>query len=268
MDSGIFKIHPCCSAEAHFKVGRIHLPVASKCNIACNYCDRKTGLHHCYRPSVASRILTPLEAYELITSYAEEKWLKVVGIAGPGEPLFNPETFETLELVREADEEIILCICTNGLLLPDYAAKLAKLGVKVVTITINAVEVEIAMEIYAYVRYKGKKLSGFEASKLLLSKQLEGIEKALQMNMLVRVNSILIPMVNDKHMIEVARAIAIKGANIQNIMPLIPLAKFKALRPPTFAEIQDIRKKCEHFLPQFKHCKQCPADAIGIPGLE
>jgi nitrogen fixation protein NifB len=249
-------------------VGRIHLPVASKCNIACNYCNRKIGIDHCYRPSIASRILAPREAYELLSSYSKKKWLKVAGIAGPGEPLFNSETFETLKLAHKAKEELILCICTNGLLLPDYATRLAELGVKVVTITINAVQAEIAMKIYTYVKYRGRKLFGIEASKLLISKQLEGIEKASQMNMLVRVNSILIPTLNDKHMIEVAKAVADRGANIQNIMPLIPLAKFKALRSPSLWEIQRVREKCEHFLPQFKHCKQCRADSIGIPGLE
>lgn len=267
LDCAIFNNHPCFSPEAHFKLGRIHLPVALKCNISCNYCDRKLDFHS-YRPSIASRILKPQEARELINSYVDKKWLKVVGIAGPGEPLFNPETFETLELVREVNEELILCICTNGLLLADYAAELAKLGVKVVTVTVNAVEIEIAMKIYAHVEYKGERLYGFKASELLISKQLEGIEKALQMKMLVKVNSILIPSINDKHMVEVARATASRGAYIQNIMPLIPLARFKDFSPPEFAEIEDIRKKCEYFIPQFKHCRQCRADSIGIPGLE
>ncbi|MBU7027303.1 MAG: hypothetical protein HXS48_10220, partial [Theionarchaea archaeon] len=46
-----------------------------------------------------------------------------------------------------------------------------------------------------------------------------------------------------------------------------PLGEFSGLRPPTCEEIQLVRKKCEHILPQFRLCKQCRADAVGVPGL-
>ncbi len=41
---------------------------------------------------------------------------------------------------------------------------------------------------------------------------------------------------------------------------------FKDLRPPTCEEISGARAKAEKYLPQFKLCKQCRADAVGIPG--
>lgn len=273
MNSAILQSHPCCSPEAHFRAGRLHLPVARKCNISCNYCDRRIGIamsnqSHSYRPSVASTILTPQQALELVSNHEEQKWLKVAGIAGPGEPLFNRETFETLELLHKAYEELMLCVCTNGLLLPDCAEELAELGVKVITITINAVDERIAGKIYTFVEYEGKRLHGLEASRLLLSKQLGGIESALHANMLVKINSILVPGINDRHMVEVAREVSKRGAHIQNITPLIPLAGFKALRSPALQEIQSIRDTCEQFLPQFRHCRQCRADSIGIPGRE
>ncbi len=269
MSSALLYSHPCLSAIAHFREGRLHLPVAPECNIGCNYCDRKVGInHHSYRPSLASKILSPQQALEGISKHMDKKWLKVVGISGPGEPLFNNETFETLELLNQARGDFTLCICTNGLLLPAYAVKLKKLGVKVITITINAVDEQIARRIYSFVKYERKRLAGIEASRLLVSKQLEGIERALEEKMLVKINSILIPGVNDRHIIEVAKAAAARGAHIQNITPLIPLAGFKAARPPEIDEIQSARSACERYLPQFRHCRQCRADSIGIPGLE
>jgi len=33
--------HPCFNEKAHFSTARIHLPVAPKCNIQCNFCNRK-----------------------------------------------------------------------------------------------------------------------------------------------------------------------------------------------------------------------------------
>ncbi|NEX14978.1 MAG: nitrogen fixation protein NifB, partial [Prosthecochloris sp.] len=33
--------HPCFNDASRHSFGRIHLPVAPKCNIQCNYCNRK-----------------------------------------------------------------------------------------------------------------------------------------------------------------------------------------------------------------------------------
>lgn len=44
--------HPCFSHEAHFKYGRVHLPVAPKCNINCAYCERALNKDE-DRPGVA-----------------------------------------------------------------------------------------------------------------------------------------------------------------------------------------------------------------------
>ena len=44
----------------HSKVGRIHLPVAPRCNIRCRYCERKVGeSYHSLRPGVAYRTIGP-----------------------------------------------------------------------------------------------------------------------------------------------------------------------------------------------------------------
>jgi len=37
-------------------------------------------------------------------------YVKVIGIAGPGEPLANPETFEALRLVHEEFPHLIMCL--------------------------------------------------------------------------------------------------------------------------------------------------------------
>ena len=54
--------HPCFSESASLHFGRIHLPVAPKCNIQCNYCDRRYDCANENRPGVAAEILQPEEA--------------------------------------------------------------------------------------------------------------------------------------------------------------------------------------------------------------
>jgi len=53
-----------------------------------------------------------------------------------------------------------------------------------------------------------------------------------------------------------------------NIIPMIPLYKFKDLVPPECKELEEARAIAEKYLPQFRLCKQCRADACGVPGKE
>jgi len=144
--------HPCYSHSAHFKYGRIHLPVAQDCNLGCNYCERLIGgmTYHTYRPAVAQKILTPEEALTKVSRYVENKSLTAVGIAGPGEPLYNRSTFETLRLVHDNFPQLMLCLSTNGLLLPKYVERIQDLGVQSLTMTLDTIDPKVGKKIYAY----------------------------------------------------------------------------------------------------------------------
>ena len=263
--------HPCYSRSAHMEYGRIHLPVAPRCNLGCNYCERRIGgmSYHSYRPAVCNKILTPEEALSEVTGHMASANLTVVGIAGPGEPLCNPSTFETLALVRERHPELLLCLSTNGLLLPERAERLWSLGVRTLTVTLNTVDPEVGAHIYAYVECSGTVLNGIEGAALLLESQLTGMARAIRLGLVVKVNSILIPGVNDDgHLERVARTARELGAHVQNITPLIPLGRFRDLQPPSCDELRSTRRRCERTIAQFRHCRQCRADSVGIPGRE
>ncbi|HMB46339.1 MAG TPA: radical SAM protein [Candidatus Methanoperedens sp.] len=261
-------VHPCYNEKAHFTTARIHLPVAPRCNIQCNYCIRK--LDKCeHRPGVASSILNPREALVRVDKYSREMQnLKVVGIAGPGEALANEDTFETMRLVHEKYPELIKCVASNGLLLSERVDELVKAGVTSVTVTINAVDPEVGAKIYSFVRYHDKTYKGVEAAKLLIEKQFEGIKKASEAGLNVKVNTVLIPEINFDQIKKVAKKAAENGAIIMNIIPMIPLHNFEKERPPECDELTMARTIAEEFLPQFRLCRQCRADAVGVPGAE
>ena len=115
----MLETHPCYAEGAHQKFARMHLPVAPKCNIQCNFCNRRYDCTNESRPGVTSEVLTPEEAVEKVR-YVKEKvqCLSVLGIAGPGDPLANEETFETFALLKKTFPEMTLCMSTNGLVLP------------------------------------------------------------------------------------------------------------------------------------------------------
>jgi nitrogen fixation protein NifB len=261
--------HPCYSSEAHFKFGRIHVPVARKCNIQCGYCVRKYDCPNENRPGVTTRVVSPHEAIATIRSALEaEPRLKVLGIAGPGEPLANTATLETLNLVKKEFPDLVKCASTNGLALPETIEELDKAGVIALTITINAVDPEIGGQIYPFVRFKGVTYRNREAFEVLSRNQLEGLRAAADRGMVIKVNSVLIPGINDRHLVKVARVVKDLGAHVMNIMPLISQGKFKDIRPPSSEELNQVRDECESILRQFRNCNQCRADAIGVPGEE
>ena len=259
--------HPCFSKNACHLFGRMHLAVAPKCNIQCNYCVRKFDCVNESRPGVTSKVLTPQEALERVREVLEKvHYIKVVAVAGPGEPLFNEETFETFQLVRDAFPNLMRCVSTNGLLLPERIDDLVDLDVGTVTVTLNAVDPEIGKEIYSFVNYHGKIYKGKESAEILLRNQLEGIREAVKREIVIKVNTVLIPTVNDKHIVEVAKTVGEMGVYLQNVIPLIPQSKFAHISPPTPQEKQAMQDACSHYMRQMKHCRQCRSDAIGRLG--
>ena len=159
--------HPCFGGN-HKKNGRMHLAVAPKCNIKCGYCTRKHDCANESRPGVTSRLLTPQEAIEkvreVMASPVVGPMIKVAGIAGPGDPLANEQTFETFEMVKKEFPELMLCMSTNGLLLPESIDRLYGLGLHSLTVTINAIDPEVGAQIYRHVIYHGKHYSGVEGA--------------------------------------------------------------------------------------------------------
>ena len=261
--------HPCYSADAQHKFGRIHLPVAPSCNIQCNYCERKFDCVNESRPGVTSAVLTPQEALDRTQKVLEENdFIKVVGIAGPGDPLDNDETFETFRLVREKYPDVTLCVSTNGLLLADRFDELAALNVETLTVTMNALDPEIQKNIISMVYYNGERYEGREAAEILIKNQLEGIQKAVGAGMTVKINTVLIPGINDKHIPELAKKMNEMGVYIMNIMPLINQAAFKDITPPTESERKAIQDACAPYVKQMRHCRQCRSDAFGLIGKD
>jgi nitrogen fixation protein NifB len=263
----IMQSHPCFSKEAHHRFGRIHLPVSPVCNIQCRYCIRKHDCANESRPGVSSRVLTPAEALERVRLLIERNdRISVIGIAGPGDPLANDSTFDVLRAIHREFPDIILCVSTNGLYLSDRLEDIVKSGVRSLTITINAVMPETAEKIYSWVLYRGKRYTGSDAAECLLCNQWRGLRNAIDAGLIVKVNTVLIPNINDAEIPLIAWLAGGKGADLMNIMPLIPQADFEHLQRPSRETINRMRDVCKEYIPQMTHCMQCRADAFGVIG--
>lgn len=268
------KNHPCYSEEAHHHYARMHVAVAPACNIQCNYCNRKYDCANESRPGVVSERLTPEQAAKKVVAVASTiPQMTVLGIAGPGDPLANPaKTFKTFELVAAQAPDIKLCLSTNGLALPEHIDTIAKFNIDHVTITINMVDPEVGAKIYPWIFYKHKRYEGAEAAKILSDHQLRGLEMLTERGILCKVNSVMIPGINDQHLVEVNRAVKSRGAFLHNIMPLISAPEHGTVfglsgqRGPTARELKALQDQCEGEMNMMRHCRQCRADAVGLLG--
>lgn len=262
--------HPCFSSGCAKTSARIHLAVAPRCNIACNYCVRKFDCVNESRPGVASSVLTPEEALTRFRVTREHLGnLTVAGIAGPGDALANwPAVKRTFDLIRADDPDIALCLSTNGALLPRYAHDIAQLGVLHVTVTVNAVDPEIGARICRRVVRDGRAYEGVEGARLLLENQLEGIRLLVQLGIMVKVNTVLVSGINVEHAEEVARTVAGLGAACQNVTAAIPVEGSVLQDVPAVddATLQRVRSACERHIRQIRHCRQCRSDAVGMLG--
>lgn len=263
--------HPCFNDASRGRFGRIHLPVAPRCNVQCNFCRRDYDCANESRPGVTSTILTPGQAlYYLEQVLEKDKKISVVGIAGPGDPFANEkETLETLTLVRKKYPVIILCVASNGLNVAPHVDQLAELGVSHVTLTVNAIDPAIGAKIYAWVRDGKSVYHGETGAKLLRDRQLQAIVALKKCGITVKINSIIVPGVNDMHVVEVAKKMADLGADISNCVPLYPVAgtPFSSISSPTHEQVVTLRSEVSKYLPIMEHCTRCRADAVGLLGM-
>ncbi|AEF82765.1 radical SAM protein [Leadbettera azotonutricia] len=268
-----FGNHPCFNSEVRHSTGRIHLPVAAKCNIQCNFCNRKYDCVNENRPGVTSAILSPFQALDylgMVMEKMEEKTpIAVIGIAGPGDPFANAEeTLATMELVHEKYPEKILCLATNGLGLAEYSGRLVNLNISHVTITVNAVDPEIGAKIYSWVRFGPKVYRGIEGAKVLLERQTEAIKVLKSLGIIVKINTVIIPGVNDTHAAKIAEYCANLGADIQNCIPMMHVegSAFENIPSLNPGDMLPIRNEAFKYIKQMSHCARCRADAAGLIG--
>jgi nitrogen fixation protein NifB len=101
--------------------------------------------------------------------------------------------------------------------------------------------------------------------RFVTSRQAEAVQALSGAGILVKVNMILIPGVNDGEVSEVAERMATLGAKIMNLIPILPVAgtPFGDLVSPGPGPLALARAEAKRFLPQMGHCRRCRADAVG-----
>jgi len=260
--------HPCFYGTCHGAAGRLHLPVSPDCNIRCRFCRRGVDDGQGNGPGLTRGVLPVAKVAETVRrALVLCPELAVVGVAGPGDALAGDQAIEAFKIVRKHFPQLMTCLSTNGLLLPERAQALIDAGVTFLTVTVNAATPETLAELCGGVLLDNTLHTGLAGAEQLLSRQEEGIKLAVKLGATVKINSVLVPGVNSAQIGQIARRTAAWGASRMNIIPLIPQWGMAGRRAPTEGEVADARAQAAEHIEVVTHCARCRADACGVPGV-
>ena len=105
-----------------------------------------------------------------------------------------------------------------------------------------------------------------EGAAHLIRNQFEGVCLAAEHGLVVKVNTVLTPGINDQQIPLIADKVSEYGAFVMNIMPIIPQAELTHVAPPSPEYLETVRAANEQIISQFRGCQQCRADAVGLIG--
>ena len=266
---GAIRRHPCFDSNGHAKhAGRLHLPVSPDCNIRCLFCKRGVDNGELQAPGRTRGILPVEKVAETVRrALTVCKEIEVVGVAGPGDSLASDHALESLKIVIEHYPRILTCLSTNGLMLPDYAEKLHQAGIDFMTVTVNEVHPESLAKICGGVKIEGKWHDGVEGAKILLERQERGIKLASKLGAQIKINTVVVPGINDTHIEEIAKRVASWGATRMNLIPLIPQCSLSHIPKPECAVMDYARAEAGLHIEVVKRCARCRADACGVPNV-
>jgi nitrogen fixation protein NifB len=195
--------------------------------------------------------------------------MSVVGIAGPGDPFANAaETIATMRIVKREFPDVIFCLSSNGLDMAPYIEEIAEIGVSHVTITVNSLNLETLGKIYRWVRYNRRVYRGMEGGRILLEQQLKCIELLKAKGIIVKINTVICPGINDHEVEEIAKKVAELGADTMNCIPMYPAenTEFEMLEEPSKEMMRTIKGNISQYIKPMPHCARCRADAAGLLG--
>ena len=100
--------------------------------------------------------------------------------------------------------------------------------------------------------------------------QKAGIAAVAAAGITVKINTILVPGVNEGEVEPIARACAELGAGFMNLIPLLPVkgTPFESAGEPPRSLMTSLRTAAAGHLAQLSHCKRCRADAAGLLGRD
>ena len=177
-------------------VDYLRVSVTERCNFRCQYCMPEKPFSW-----VPKENLLSYEDLFKFIKVAIDEGIKKVRITG-GEPLLREGLEDFIKMIYDYDKSIDLALTTNAFLLPACAQKLKDAGMKRLNISLDSLIPEVAQQI---------------AQKDVLATVLKGIQKAADVGMQVKINTVPMKGVNDNELVDILEFCMEKGYTVRFI---------------------------------------------------
>ena len=177
-------------------VNYLRVSVTERCNFRCQYCMPDKPFSWVPRENLLS-----LEELFLFIKAAMDEGINKVRITG-GEPLLREGLDTFIGMIYNHNPAVDLALTTNGYLLKQSAKKLKEAGLKRLNISLDSLKPEVARQI---------------AQKDVLQDVLEGIEKALDVGLKVKINMVPLKGINDDEIVAIMDFCKARGIEVRFI---------------------------------------------------
>lgn len=164
------------------KVDYLRISVTERCNFRCQYCMPEKPFSW-----VPKENLLSFEELFLFVKVAIDEGVTKIRLTG-GEPLLRENLDTFIKMISEYKPDIDLALTTNAYLLPEAAQRLKDAGLKRLNISLDSLHADVAAKI---------------AGKDVLPKVLEGIEKALEVGLKIKINMVPLKGINDGEILDI-----------------------------------------------------------------
>jgi GTP 3',8-cyclase len=164
------------------KVDYLRISVTERCNFRCQYCMPEKPFSW-----VPKENLLSFEELFLFVKVAIDEGVTKIRLTG-GEPLLRENLDTFIKMISDYKPDIDLALTTNAFLLPEAAQRLKDAGLKRLNISLDSLKSDVAAKI---------------AGKDVLGKVLEGIDKALEVGLKVKINMVPLKGINDGEILDI-----------------------------------------------------------------
>ncbi|MDD2640994.1 MAG: GTP 3',8-cyclase MoaA [Arcobacteraceae bacterium] len=200
-------------------VDYLRVSVTERCNFRCQYCMPEKPFSWVPKENLLS--------YEELFAFVKvciDEGVKKVRITG-GEPLLREGLEHFIAMIAQYKEDIDLALTTNAYLLPQAAQKLKEAGLKRINVSLDSLKPKVAEKI---------------AQKDVLKTVLEGIAKADEVGLKIKVNCVPMQGVNDDELIDILEFCKEKGYTVRFIEFMENQQAHSGTKGYTSDEIQNI----------------------------
>jgi cyclic pyranopterin phosphate synthase len=178
------------------QVNYLRVSVTERCNFRCQYCMPEKPFSW-----VPQENLLSFEDLFKFVRLAIDEGVTKIRLTG-GEPLLRHDLDRFVAMIHDYEPEIDLALTTNGYLLPETAERLKNAGLKRINISLDSLKPAVAAQI---------------AQKNVLGKVLEGIEKALEVGLGVKINMVPLKGINDDEILDILEFCRERGIRVRYI---------------------------------------------------